>query len=409
MRMVFLNRYPLNPYGYGRIAPRVPYQIQPPNQVFYPNPFETQRPSVYPKPIRIQNPSVYPRPVGIQNPSVYPRPVGNPNPTGYTSSVVNRNPIEVENQILTENQNPIENQNSIENQQLQQNTQQVQQTNNPPEDPQKQTENVEISIQVNTPVDSNPEDISLNDEPEIEEPANDEEQIGRLLKNFSENDEQSTNDDYYVLEDDHYDTLMGIMEHLRDISDRQGKNEKKDQDFDYEQLPLSEANLGGTFEFVTPKYVAKVVLSSLPSDQNLPKIGYENKGEASHDNAGNEDYPDQGLDVNPLATPEQENNNTQQGVQQITSNVQPPVQSNPSESNYEPSFAEPSVQNQVRIPTQDVGLETPDVEENLKGEDEIMEPANSNNIAYSYSSFVPNYLPAPQRQPGNYLGKYGFD
>lgn len=46
----------------------------------------------------------------------------------------------------------------------------------------------------------------------------------------------------------------------------------------------------------------------------------------------------------------------------------------------------------VNIPTQDVGEE----EDQLNYSDETLEPANSHNIAFSYSHYVPNYQPVPQ-------------
>lgn len=54
------------------------------------------------------------------------------------------------------------------------------------------------------------------------------------------------------------------------------------------------------------------------------------------------------------------------------------------------------------IPIQDVGEEEVS---SLKNEDEVMKTDNSNNIAYSYSNFIPNYEPAPQ---ANYFGKMSW-
>lgn len=61
----------------------------------------------------------------------------------------------------------------------------------------------------------------------------------------------------------------------------------------------------------------------------------------------------------------------------------------------------------VNIPTQDVGLEEGEDEEEKPSQDETMTSANSQNLAYSYSTFVPSYQAPPSQAYANFVGKSG--
>lgn len=91
---------------------------------------------------------------------------------------------------------------------------------------------------------------------------------------------------------------------------------------------------------------------------------------------------------------QEKENKLQQPSDEQKTNADRPNENEINQENSK-SFAE-----NLNIPTQDAG------------EEESMEAENSNNIAYSYSSYVPSYQIAPNRyhhpQQLSYLGKFNF-
>lgn len=182
------------------------------------------------------------------------------------------------------------------------------------------------------------------------------------------------------------DDSKKMLKNVNNLSDMSGKNTILNYDYGRQEVEHRGVSKSPRIQLVRPKYVAKLILTpvdnrDLNNDPTIFNFQHDPREAAVVSKTSVDDEyvgAKQDMNVEKYLPSDDEDE------------IMPPHRSD--DKNDEQGI--------VVIPTQDVG-------ENFGNEDEDMAVESSNNIAYSYSHFVPNYRPAPARYSGKMcLNKY---